>query len=295
VNALEISRMKFLKRLALVTLLACSAWLTSQTSAEPLVERWSIKDTFNMPESAAFDSVGRQIFVSNVNHYAKDGNGFVSRVSADGTEVELKWLSDLNSPTGLTVNDGKLYVVDYDALIIASIADQKILSRITGPDERPALNDVAVSPSGDVFVTGSSSATIYRLEEDQLAVWKQDDKLLKHANGLLIDNDKLIYGGAKWWIFDLQSKDLVDDFKTPAPNIEEIDGITFDGCGGYIVSLIDDDRLWHVSAKGRAAVLADTPINGIDLEAHDGLLYVPTVGGGLSVVEIPPSACLNED
>ena len=251
-----------------------------------LVEEWSISDKFSMPESAAYDEIGEQIFVSNVNEYAKDGNGFVSKVSADGLDIELQWLSGLNSPTGLAVHDRLLYVVDFDELVVVDIDQRRIIKKVPAPDKKPSLNDVAISDSGQVFVSGSSSNSIYELKRDQLEVWKHDDSLLKHANGLIVKDNKLIYGGLNWLVFDLTSKQLVDGFKQPTPAIQEIDGITPDGCNGYFITLLDDQRIWRVGSSGRASAVSDLALNGIDIDHRQSKLYVPTVGGGLSVFKI---------
>jgi len=269
--------------------------LSPLSSSAALTELWSIKSTFNMPESAAFDPQSQQIFVSNVNHYAKDGNGFVSRVSADGKDIELKWLDGLDSPTGLTVNNGLLYVVDYDQLLVADIGKQKIIQRISSPDKKPALNDVTVSKSGEIFVTGSASATIYKVEDESLVVWFKGDDLLKHANGVLIDGANLVYGGYRWLEFELASKQVRDKFEPPKPEIIEIDGITFDGCGGYLITLIDDKRIWQVTKSGTARPISEVEINGIDIQQSDGLLYTPQVGGGLAVFRITADLCNGED
>ena len=277
-------------RLAVISfvLLALSKVAISQPSVS-IKKEWSLKDEFTMPESASFDPQGQQIFVSNVNVYAKDGNGFVSRVSADGTEVDHTWLSGLNSPTGLSVHEGLLYVVDYDQLLIVDIENRKIISRATTPHKKPALNDVAVSKSGTVFVTGSASSSIYILQDAHLKIWKQDNDLLKHANGLLVENTKLLFGGVNWLVFDVQSQQIDTSSPTVTPTITEIDGISTDGCDGYFITLIDDDRIWHINAAGNAQAVSDELVKGIDLNYFGGKLYVPTVGGGLSVFSIAAS------
>jgi hypothetical protein len=226
-----------------------------------------------------------------VNIYAKDGNGFVSRVSAKTKQVELEWLRGLNSPTGLSVHEGLLYVVDFDALVIADISTGKIIQRVDSPHKKPALNDVAVSASGRVFVSGSASKSIYELKNDRLEVWMQDDELLFHANGLLIDGSHLIHGGAIWSVFDLKTKQLLDTGLQKKPDLKEFDGITSDGCGGYLVTLLDDARIWRITNTGNAAPLSELKIDGIDLHRVGSRLYVPTVGKSLEVFELPEGLC----
>ncbi|NND00678.1 MAG: hypothetical protein HKN85_10895 [Gammaproteobacteria bacterium] len=283
----KIARLKQISRLVCVIALLAPGTLL----ADNLTELWSIKNTFVMPESAAFDGERQQIFVSNVNGYAKDDNGFVSRISADGEEVELRWLTGLHSPTGMAVHDGLLYIADFDALVIADIEQRKVRNRIPAPDARPVLNDVAISSDGQVFVSGSASRSIYFLEGDRLLVWKHDKQRLEGANGLLVQDQQLVHGGLLWSVFDLQTKELVSGFKKPDARIVDVDGITTIGCGIYIVTLIDDPRLWRVNADGSSQPLSELAIDGIDIQYHMGKLYVPTVGGGLSVFRLADHSC----
>ncbi len=91
----------------LITSMSCLFGLTllysGAASAVELELRWSLENLFEMPESAVHDIRRNVIYVSNVNAYAKDANGYISRVSADGERVELKWLTGFHSPTGMAV------------------------------------------------------------------------------------------------------------------------------------------------------------------------------------------------
>ena len=259
------------------------------TDAEPQLELvWSITKTFNQPESAVFDPNTESLFVSNVNGYALDGNGFVSRVSADGQNINLRWLDGLNSPTGLTVMRNKLLVVDYNELLVVDIASAKIEHRYRAPQHKPALNDVVVSADEQIFVSGSLSNTIYTVQGDALVVWLHDETLLKQANGLFISDSTLIFGGQQLAFFDLANKELL---KMGPSSLVSIDGIASDGCGGFVLSLIDDSRLWRMSDSGRASVLSPEPLDGIDLHYFGGDLFVPRVGGGLSRFRLLTNNC----
>ena len=73
-----------MKKCLLSCILILTAQITLANSTQAVLEQWSIKDVFAMPESAVFDPQRKWIYVSNVNQYAKDNNGYVSRVSLDG-------------------------------------------------------------------------------------------------------------------------------------------------------------------------------------------------------------------
>ena len=121
------------------------------------------------------------------------------------------------------------------------------------------------------------------MKDGKLVVWKHDPERLKFANGLLVDGERLIHGGLHWSIFDLNSKELVADFKASGRQIKDIDGITQHPRGGYIVTLIDDQRLWHIKADGSSQPISEQAVDGIDLQQYEGRLFVPIVGGGLTV------------
>ncbi|TDF41290.1 hypothetical protein EYS14_00035 [Alteromonadaceae bacterium M269] len=251
---------------------------------------WSIEGKFNMPESAAYDPAREVIYVSNVNHYAKDGNGFISRVSADGSKLELDWLKGLHSPTGLAVRGNTLYAVDFDALVIIDLVEEKIINRIHAPDaeESPVLNDVAISDSGDIYVSGSRSRTIYQLNDGELEVWVKDNERLKNANGLLVNNNYLLHGGEKWTVFDKISKEAVSSLSPMGKGLKEFDGIAEIGTGNFIVTLIDDPKLWLLREGKSPQPFSDDEIKGIDISYDDNTnrLFVPRVGNTLSAYQI---------
>ena len=128
--------------LPIIALLHIQVALTADQSSLELVELWSIEGQFADPESAVFDPISGSVFVSNVNGYAKDGNGFISRVDQTGENLQLQWMSGLNSPTGLTIAEGFLYAVDYDQLLKIDIATTSIVARFRASDPKPILNDV---------------------------------------------------------------------------------------------------------------------------------------------------------
>ena len=273
-----------LKKYAQTLLLFSCAVFTAQATELTLL--WTIEGKFNMPESAAYDVKRNVIYVSNVNHYAKDNNGFISRVSADGEKLELEWMSGLHSPTGLAVYGDTLYAVDFDALVVIDLESERIVSRIPAEDasQSPVLNDVVVSAKGEVFVTGSRSRSIYQKSGNNLKVWLKDDTLLSKANGLLIHKQYLLYGGEQWHVFDMVTKQPAEELTALGKALKDIDGITHDNRGGFIATLIDDPRLWSLAPEHPAAPLVDDEINGIDLQMGEGtnLLFIPRVGNSLS-------------
>lgn len=282
--------MQLIKSLGVLILVLLWPLLAGAEVRPQLSKVWSLEGQFSAPESAVFDPLSKHILVSNVNGYALDGNGFISRISADGNKLELRWLAGINSPTGLAINAGKLYFADYDHLLVADLDSGEILERYRAPDPKPALNDVAITETGQVFVSGSASATIYTLSQEGLEVWKHDLNLLAQANGLYARNGQLVHGGAKWSVFDIESKQRVPQLAQPT-EFKDIDGIADDGCGGYLVTLLADKRLWQVHSNGTATPYSEQPVDGIDLQHHAGHLFIPRVGNSLTVYRIADISC----
>ena len=83
-------------------------------SATPAIanEVWSLSG-FKAPESVLLDSQRNVLYVSNVagEANAKDGVGFISKVSPDGKMIEAEWVKGLNAPKGLVMDGDKLYVL----------------------------------------------------------------------------------------------------------------------------------------------------------------------------------------
>ena len=98
-------------------------------SASPALaeEVWSLEG-FQAPESAILDSARGVIYVSNVagEANAKDGVGFISKVSPDGKMQEVEWVKGLNAPKGMVMHGDLLYVSDVDALVEIDVTSGKV-------------------------------------------------------------------------------------------------------------------------------------------------------------------------
>ncbi len=273
----------------------CFIFTNIQASSElEIVPLWSIEKTFQLPESATYDPNRNRIYISNIVHYKKDASGFISSIDSDGKNLKLKWITGLNSPTGLAIHQDKLYAVDMDALIIIDLIKQKIIHRIPAPksEKAPLLNDIAIAANGDVYISGSASRKLYKLEEDQLIVLIDDSIRLLKANSVLVDGDDLIVGGQYWNRFSRKNASVIEKSPKPAPssNLVDFDGITHDGNGGYFVTVINDPRIWHININGKTTPLSEKEIQGIDIhfdiDSHQ--LFVPQVRGGLTVFSVKP-------
>ena len=107
---------------------------------------WNNDTAFLGPESVVYDGQNNCLYVSNFNRNPKNGDNYneyyVSKADLKGTLIEKKFVGNLTSPTGLCINNGKLYIVERFGIVQFDIETKRVETRyrITGPG---FLNDVA--------------------------------------------------------------------------------------------------------------------------------------------------------
>ncbi|HEX9149454.1 MAG TPA: ATP/GTP-binding protein [Thermoanaerobaculia bacterium] len=248
---------------------------------------------FQAPESVFWDEVSRTWFVSNVvgKENEKDGKGWISRLDANGKVVQRKWVEGLDSPHGVRVHAGTLYAADVDRIVVIDVAKARIRERISAPGAK-FLNDVAVGPSGDVYVSDTLGDAIYRCTTSCEVLVKSD--ALEGPNGLLVDGDRLIV--ATWgpitdpitFATKTPGRLISVDLKTKqiAPlgegkPIGNLDGIEKDGAD-YLVTDFMAGKIFRVSKSVAATVLKSGFAESADLGWDPGrrIIAVPEMGGG---------------
>jgi sugar lactone lactonase YvrE len=240
------------------------------------------------PESVVEDPATGVIYVSNINGAVmqKDGNGFISRLTADGKMLERQWVKGLNSPTGLALHDRTLYAADVDQLIEINAASGEILKRY---DAKGAifLNDVVVDGEGAVYVSDTPMNTIWRLKDGRFEPWLASDAL-NGPNGLLVQGNTLIVAslgkiqsqGQKKELGSLLSVSLEDQKISKIGKgdlIGNLDGLQAIQPGVYLVTDWAQGALYRVDAKGKVDELIDLNQGSADLAYMPGnkLLLIP--------------------
>jgi sugar lactone lactonase YvrE len=261
---------------------------------------WETPTNLKNPESVAYAPKQNVLFVSNVNGKPdqRDQNGFISKVlPSNGSIIDLNWVTGLDAPKGIaTSNDGsKLYVSDITDLVEIDIANGKIIKRFNAPGSS-FLNDVVSDKQGNIYVSDTSTNTIYKLDVNlgnstsSLEAWLQSPQL-NGPNGLHIDNNKnklvvvslgpLSKPGGGIEVIDLKNKTISSLGKkgTTSP-FGGLDGIESDSTEThYYVTDNPAGKLYDVNADGtRYITLIDLHTKG----AAD-LGYIP----GQSTIIIP--------
>lgn len=251
-----------------------SGWPVLNAAELPEKVLWTTEGDFKSPESAAFSETHETIFVSNVNGYERNGKGFISRLLATGEIQHLVWLDGLNAPTGLAVQGQTLWAVDFDHLLEIDIPGRRVRDRFPAPDERPLLNDVAVTGGGDVFVTGSASNTVYRLSDGRLVPWVKDDERLAFANGITATRDEVVV--AAYHLVRISRTDKSMAIIGPRDVLYDLEGVKPDGAGGYYVSLIGNRPVMHFSSDGHLTPMFKGRSYVADFDLVPGVLVAPT-------------------
>ena len=256
-------------------------------------EVWSLEG-FQAPESALLDSERGVLYVSSVagEANAKDGVGFISKVSLDGKMQDAEWVKGLNAPKGLVLSGDKLYVSDVDQLVEIDVNSGAVTNSFNAEGAQ-FLNDTAVDADGRVFVSDMLTDSIYVLQDGSLSVWLQDAALM-HPNGLRVDDGRLIV--AAW------GKDIQADFSTKEPGrllavdlktkeisalgsgepVGNLDGVEPDGAGNWIVTDWVGGALFRIDPDGTADQLIDLNQGSADLEFVDAekLAIIPMMMDG---------------
>jgi hypothetical protein len=243
---------------------------------EGLIRIWESPVKLQMPESVCYDKKNDVLYISNF------GAGYISKVSLTGEVIAQKWVTGLSRPTGLSLFGNKLYAADRQGLVEIDIETAKITQKYPIKDVGFA-NDVAVHPSGDIYISDSQKNVIYRFKSGEMEAWLESDQILD-PNGLYADEERLIVGTSRDGCFKSVSyadKSIQTILRLGAGAI--MDGVKPDGEGRFLMGDWTG-RLYRVAESGEKIELLNTQeaaINIADFEYIPGkkLLVIPTLAG----------------
>lgn len=248
---------KRLSAAALLMLAAC-AQEAPPAAAPPQAPRleqiWRIGGFAN-PESAALSADGTFLYVTNVNGEgdARDGNGFISRVSTSGEMLQRDFATGLDGPKGIMLGGDALYVADIHQMVVLDAATGAIRRRVPAPGAA-FLNDLTFAPSGEVLIADSGGSRIYAIASDAAEIWLEHE-LLESINGFLPEPSRLL-------VTTMAGRLLAIDYETRAitvlaENLANADGIAAISGGRYLVSEWPG-QMFVVSPDGSHETILDT-------------------------------------
>lgn len=255
------------------------------------------------PECARWDSARGRWLVANINGApsAKDGNGFISTVRADGTLDSLRFIAGgrggvtLNGPKGMAIVGDTVWVADIDAVrgFLATTG-----APVATVDLRRSgavfLNDIAVAPDGSLYVTdtglriGGSGAAhpgpdrIFRVAPDRKVSVALQGASLNGPNGIAWDR-----ANGRFLVASYTGKDLLafkpgdSSVTVVASGPGQFDGLAVLRDGRVLVTSWADSSL-HVFTDGafsRARGGLESP-GAIGVDSREGIVAVPLLGPG---------------
>lgn len=264
-------------------------------AAGPSAERLVTVDSLEGPEAARWDPDQDVWFVSNVNGNsgAKDNNGYITRLAADGSIDSLKFIAagrnrvTLHAPKGMAIVGDTLWVADIDAVRgfnrktgapVASInvKGAKFLNDIaTGPDGI-YITDTGVSFGADGQMTHPGPDAVYLIAGRKVSTAVVFDGE-PGPNGITWDS-----AGSRFIIVPFADKAITawaPGDSTPqkiadGPGMQ--DGVEAFGGGRFLVTSWADSSL-SVLSEGKMTKLAGNLPGGADIgyDRENGRVAVP--------------------
>lgn len=247
-----------------------------------------LRDELQAPEAARYDTDQDVWFVANINGtpFAKDNNGYISRLNSDGKVETAKFIAGgvknvtLNAPKGMAITGDTLWVADIDNL--------RGFNRRTGAPIRSVklpgakfLNDVAAGPDGTLYLTDTGVAAdfshpgpdrVYQVKNGKPSVALESAKL-SGPNGITYVGDKL-GGENQFVIVPFMGTEIVSwspgskELKTIGTGPGKQDGVELLSDGRLLMTSWVDSSLF-VLDKGTATKVASGIPSGADI-AYDG-------------------------
>lgn len=167
-------------------------------------------DSLELPESIIQDPDTGAIYCSNVGGttptlesvVAKDGNGFISKLKADGSVETLKYIPQegepaLNGPKGLCVVGTILWVTDIDRVVGYDLETGKQISEFSLAEKNVTFANDLVEIEGDLLLTDTAGDQVLQLKgADRGTITGAeviDKGIFGGANGITTDGKGSIY------------------------------------------------------------------------------------------------------
>jgi sugar lactone lactonase YvrE len=227
-----------------------------------------------------------------VDPMAKDGDGTIATIDAAGNVQNMAFVSGLDSPKGMGVRDGILYVSDIDSVKAIDLSTGTVTATYMGQGVA-FLNDVTIGTDGTVYVSDTFGNAVYKVEGAGLTLVAQGADLAG-ANGLmpgpegklLVANLGDVSGGFEnivpGWAVTLDlATGMVEPYgATEPPGV--LDGIVSDGKGGVILTDNAAGTVLHQMPGGAPEIIATIASGAADLDydGKAGVIVVPITPEG---------------
>jgi sugar lactone lactonase YvrE len=248
------------------------------------------------PNSFVGDPSGKEYFISNINGEpeARDNNGFITKLNAEGKVTDLKFIQGgvadvlLHAPKGMALVGPILYIADLDQLKGFDKTSGKLIATVsfpTSPNMRVSLTDVAAAPSGVLYVSDQAANSIYRIDPSashQVDLLIHDERLAGPA-GIAIHprtNHLITVSWQKGKILEITPDGQLTELESNGfftGRFQNLSGVDFDQWGNMYVSDITKGKIWRMTRDHRFQVIAEylpAPAD-IGIDRANNLILVP--------------------
>jgi DNA-binding beta-propeller fold protein YncE len=234
-------------------------------------------------------------FIANFHgEAAGDANGFISRVAADGTIEELRYMTGsaqapLHGPRGMFILGETLWVTDADGVHgFDRTTGTQLFFRDFSPFQPGFLNDIALGPDGVLYVTDTGRSRIYRMAGEEITIAVEDPRL-GPPNGITLDADAGRFLLAAWG--DSATVRAWDPATGEITDVGTVRTGRFDGIelvDGRILVASQADSSLHIIVNGEQIPVIRTPGRPADIgiDTRRGRVAVPYIA--LDRVDIWP-------
>jgi hypothetical protein len=264
-----------MKKSLLIVSLATA--FVANAQSHKLQKIWETDTVVAVPESVLPDLKENILYVSLIDGggWDTDGKGGVAKINPDGKHYNGTWITGLNAPKGLGRYNSNLYAADISDVVVIDISKGSIIKRIS-IDGASGLNDITVDNKGNVYVSDSKTARIWRITNDVPILYLEN---ITGANGLKAIDDDLIFAQGKL----LQKVNAQKQVSKIAELPNGIDGIEPVGNGDFIVTAWQG-YVYYVSGNGTVETLLDThqaKKNTADIgyDPVKKIVYIPSFNG----------------
>lgn len=234
---------------------------------------WETTEELTTNESALYHKDADVIFIANIDGdpVAKDGKGFISKISKSGEIIEKNWVGGLDAPKGMGIAGGKLYVTDIDHLVEIDMATAKV-SKKYKVEGAKFLNDLDTFED-KVYFSDMETGKIHLFHNGTFSIFAENQN---NINGLRISADGTLYGldgeGLKKYKSD-------GTFEILNANVKGGDGLVILGDNVFVASRWQGEI--YLIKDGIETLLLDTKADesntaDIDYVPSEGLVIVPT-------------------
>jgi sugar lactone lactonase YvrE len=263
---------------------------------------------FELPESVVQDQETGAIYCSNVGGteatldavVKKDGNGFISRISATGAIEVRKWLPHaedpaLDGPKGMAIVGTILWVADIDRVVGYDLDSGRQLSSFDLTDKNVTFANDLVEIDGTLLLTDTAGDQVLQLAGADrgtiTGVEIIEKGIFGGANGIAVDGKGMLYlatypvgtmPAAGGMVRRFTYGGSMDQRSRLPFAVGAWDGVAVAGDGTVYASDWTSAGVWKLAPGGEPEQIAKDMKGPADLcLLRDGsALLVPQMGGG---------------